>query len=117
MGIYRNIHFTDDKGHPTTLEYAMGQDVTVTVSEPGIELMTVIKAESWTEKRTDCFCCSCGDFSADPACRNHGFAGKRPCEEHGTAGSTWDEEMSPGLKDVMPYSVQETRRRNQELSE
>jgi hypothetical protein len=30
-----------------------------------------------------CYCCTCGEFgSADPYCRNHGYAGVRACVKH-----------------------------------
>lgn len=70
------------------------------------EIMTI-------EERTNCFCCSCGDRLNDPACRNHGFAGRRPCLEHDMPGSPWDDDMiyGPGEKPAdykpeMPESVQ-----------
>jgi len=59
--------------------------------EPGVVFVRQVQATSWTvEKRTDCFCCSCGDGGhgyqwTDPHCRNHGFSGRRPCELHGTS--------------------------------
>jgi hypothetical protein len=65
-----------------------------------------VMVEPWREvQRLTCFCCSCGDFGADPACRNHGYAGTRPCEKHGTPGSVWDDDGT------MPDSVQMERRR------
>jgi len=93
-----------------SLEYAQGRPVTIHVSEPGLEYTATIRPEDWTETRTDCFCCSCGDREgSDSACRNHGFAAKRPCELHAMPGSTWDEEMMPDLKGVVPDSVQVVR--------
>lgn len=51
-----------------------------------------VTAEAYAETRTDCFCCSCGESEgSDPACRNHGFAAKRPCDIHNLPGSEWDD--------------------------
>ena len=102
----------------TGLDYAMGRDVEITVSEPGLEYTIVVKGADWVEKRTDCFCCSCsedewGHISPDVACRNHGFAGKRPCRAHNMPGSEYDPEMGGG----MPDSVQKHRERNNPKSE
>lgn len=84
----------------------MGQEVTIIVSEPGLEYRATLKPEDWTEVRTNCFCCSCGDMEgSDPACRNHGFAATRPCELHNMPGSPWDDDGT------MPESVQVARAR------
>lgn len=73
--------------------------------------------------RRTCFCCSCGDREgSDVACRNHGFAAKRPCEKHETPGQPWGEEMCDCLDEgflkgfhalgclmgKMPQSVEKT---------
>lgn len=73
--------------------------------QSGLITTTVYQPILVIEHRETCFCCSCGDFGSDPACRNHGFAGTRPCELHGTPGTAWDDE--PG---VMPASVQAARK-------
>lgn len=86
------------------------EKVVITTTEPGLETIKRYTLTSTITNRTDCFCCSCGDWGADAACRNHGFAAQRPCEEHGMPGSTWDEEMEPELEGIMPDSVQEVRR-------
>lgn len=58
-----------------------------------------IIVESWVKvceirDRQNCFCCSCGDREGtDVACRNHGWAAKRPCEMHEMPGTPWGEEM------------------------
>lgn len=111
MGIYRQISVTDAAGRPTTLEYAQSREVTIHVSEPGLEYTATLKPGDWTETRTDCFCCSCGDYGSDPACRNHGFAAERPCEKHGTSGSVWDDMFNDdgtlhATSGTMPESVQ-----------
>lgn len=73
--------------------------------------------------RTDCFCCSCGDREgSDPACRNHGWAAKRPCEVHEMPGTVWDDASLPGegpdpWANTMPESVQEIRRLEREREE
>jgi len=119
MGIYRDIKFIDEDGRPTSLEYAMGREITISVSEPGLEYTAKLKPDDWTETRTNCFCCSCGDFTSDPACRNHGFAAKRPCETHNMPGSVWDELPNedgsiPDWCGTMPESVQEVRKQRNE---
>lgn len=120
MGIYRETRYTDSDGRPlSSLAYAQGREVTIHVSEPGLEYTATLKPEDWTETRTDCFCCSCGDREgSDVACRNHGFAAKRPCEAHGTPGSPWpvdfenDDAIGP---EQMPESVQAIRKQQSEL--
>lgn len=108
MGIYRQVAFADAKtGMPIDgLQYGPTRAVTVTISEPGLEWTATIPAEAWTEKRDNCFCCSCGDNEgSDSACRNHGHAGTRPCELHNMPGSPWED------SDEMPISVQQERAR------
>lgn len=110
MGIHREVKYIDADGRPLNgLEYAMGREVTVEVSEPGLTWTATLKPEDWTEERDDCFCCSCGDREgSDHACRNHGYAGKRPCELHGMPGSTWEAEDGSDSGE-MPASVQAAR--------
>ena len=76
-----------------------------TEKTPGLKVIETYTLESRQEHRTDCFCCSCGEFGTDGACRNHGGYGKRPCEEHNMPGSPWE-----GTND-MPESVQAERKR------
>jgi hypothetical protein len=110
VSIYRNVEFIDAGGRPLSgIGYSIGREVTIKVSEPGLEWTATLKPEDWTEKRTNCFCCSRGDRDgSDPACRNHGFAAKRPCEAHGMPGSTW-EELDGSDSGEMPASVQAAR--------
>jgi hypothetical protein len=70
-----------------------------------------VKAGPYVEEWTDCFCCSCNHepFRNDPACRNHGFAAKRPCEVHNMPGQPWEYDKSGKI----PESVQETIRKYQ----
>jgi hypothetical protein len=73
---------------------------TETREEPGVIYQRKVMATGWTEvARTDCFCCTCWDYSVDPVCRNHGFDGQRPCEAHNMPGT-------PSESGVMPDSVQ-----------
>jgi len=71
----------------------------------GVEVTTYFQPILEIEVRTDCFCCSCESEGSDPACRNHGWAAKRPCEVHGTEGVPWDDEP-----EHMPESVQQYRK-------
>lgn len=64
----------------------------------------VVWVSKWEEKsRYECFCCTCtGDpynEQIDPACRNHGYGGRRPCDIHNLPGSEWED------TDEMPESV------------
>lgn len=79
---------------------------TETRTDPGVVWARTVTASDWKlVERTNCYCCSCGDYgSSDPYCRNHGFAGTRPCETHELPGSA-DEDG------VMPDSVQTEQRR------
>lgn len=101
--------------YPTS-DYKPGHNGSLvrTYSEPGIEIVTVYMPVLQIENRTECFCCSCPDYSHDPACRNHGFAAKRPCELHDMPGSTWDPEFMDGEEDIMPESVQAYRAKYKE---
>lgn len=78
---------------------------TETWSVPGLTRTRTATASAWIEDRTDCYCCSCGDYiGSDHYCRNHGgHYGERPCEKHNMPG-TADEDG------VMPKSVQERRK-------
>jgi hypothetical protein len=100
MGIY-----PDKKLTPTSTGYIEE------IRAPGLIRRRELTASKWTEERSDCFCCSCDDDSsvADPACRNHGWWGKRPCEAHSMPGAKDDE-------GVMPISVQAKRSKNQGVS-
>jgi hypothetical protein len=74
--------------------------------EPGLEIIETFERVSVVENRTDCFCCTCGDRAgSDPACRNHGYAGRRPCDIHNLPGQEWDDEMVPGGGMPEPVSV------------
>jgi hypothetical protein len=79
---------------------------TETRTEPGAVWQRTVTVTDWElAERTDCFCCSCGDYgSSDPYCRNHGFAGERPCETHELPGAANED-------GVMPDSVQTEQRR------
>jgi hypothetical protein len=99
-----------------------GQETWTEVEEtPGLIRRRTVTASPWVEERSDCFCCSCNEHysSSDPACRNHGFAAKRPCETHNLPGSEWDDFGIEGDTEVgtMPESVQAVRRRNAEAWE
>ncbi len=91
-----------------------GQETWTEVEEtPGLVRRRTVVAHEWTEERTECFCCSCGDREgSDAACRNHGFAAKRPCERHNMPGSEWEDFGIEGDTSVgtMPESVQAVRR-------
>lgn len=71
------------------------------IESPGVTYQRTITAGAWTEHRTDCYCCSCGDdrISSDIYCRNHGWYGERPCEKHNMPGTAGDD-------GTMPASVQ-----------
>lgn len=67
-------------------------------------------------ERTNCYCCSCDDtgdgfIQNDAACRNHGFAAKRPCELHNMPGQPWGDELGEDHPEYgkMPESVQAKR--------
>jgi len=98
MGLYPRTDFSmNDQGQLVQTFDDFSGAVRTIIYVPIVEFVT----------RTDCFCCSCGDpEGSDPACRNHGFAAKRPCEEHGMPGSVWDDD------DTMPDSVQKERARH-----
>lgn len=111
MGIYRTTKFTAADGQELRdLTHAMGREVTIEIGEPGLTWTATLKPEDWTKKRTDCFCCSCGEREgSDPACRNHGWDGQRPCEHHRMPGK-----LRESSEDYdMPISVQEVRRLRQ----
>jgi hypothetical protein len=92
MGIYPSHTFKDNRDGT----------VTETWQVPGLTKTRILSGE-WTEVRTDCYCCSCGEhYSNDPYCRNHGFAGRRPCDVHNMPGQEDDEGN-------MPVSVQAHR--------
>lgn len=75
----------------------------------GEVLIQVFECVAEIRVRTDCFCCSCGDRpGSDPACRNHGWAAKRPCEIHDMPGSPWDDDEDEN----MPESVQVYRQKH-----
>lgn len=91
---------------------------TETVSEPGIKRTRKVFAADWVEERTDCYCCTCdandqisGSLS-DAACRNHGFAGRRPCDIHNLPGEPWDITMfeDDPRAGTMPMAVNEYRK-------
>lgn len=110
MGIYPNRRTEDHQ--PSSFG---GESWVEVETEPGIVRKRYVYAHQWVEKRTDCYCCSCGDEAGlDPACRNHGFAAKRPCEVHGMPGSLWDDDL-PGSGGTMPESVQAHNRRRRGL--
>lgn len=69
------------------------------IEEPGVIRRRTVTAGEWIEERSDCFCCSCSDFSSDLSCRNHGYYATRPCDRHNMPGSAGDD-------GVMPESVQ-----------
>lgn len=106
MGIYANV-----------TQKREGDLLIVTTETPGLKVIETFKLESREEDLTECFCCSCGDYGSDPACRNHGFAATRPCEEHNMPGSVWDDFYVDGVLDkssgTMPESVQEVRRQRE----
>jgi hypothetical protein len=91
----------------TTWTTSSDQTVTRTVTEPGVERVTVYEPIMVIVKRDDCYCCSCDDdFPSmhDPYCRNHGFMGKRRCDVHEMPGDEFDDNGAPLA------SVQEHRR-------
>lgn len=104
MGIYPDVRkgllISWADGHQTWRE---------TRTQPGLVEQRDITATPWVVKeRTDCYCCSCADSQGgDAACRNHGWAAKRPCETHNMPGETWENDSN-----VMPHSVQMERRRH-----
>lgn len=65
-------------------------------SEPGLKRFKVYELICVFEERTDCYCCSCGDGGHDAACRNHGWAGRRPCELHNMPGEKYGDEYCTG---------------------
>lgn len=83
-----------------------------------------VVVETWVKicelrDRRNCFCCSCRDQEgSDPACRNHGWAARRPCERHNMPGQAWGEEIcfcaaehKPNcLEGKMPDSVERAAR-------
>jgi len=80
-----------------------------TITVPGLAQVFVYELVAVIENRTNCFCCSCPDGGGfDPACRNHGWAARRPCEVHGMPGEPWGEEVE-SLAGTMPESVQSMR--------
>lgn len=93
------------------------------ISEPGLETIEVYVLQKVIRNRTDCYCCTCGLgdeglgwATIDAACRNHGYAGRRPCEYHGMPGDAWDNEMigaDADAEEVMPDSVQVYRARRE----
>lgn len=104
MGIYPETKITErvrnDDGTETWLETYNNFDGAIRTRR--------VTAEAYTETRTDCFCCSCGESEygsliGDAACRNHGFAAKRPCDIHNLPGSEWDPEF--GVEGKMPEPV------------
>lgn len=104
MGLYPHVDFTEEGDLLVKTEDHMTGLVTKTYYQQVLKI----------EERTDCFCCSCPNgYSDDPACRNHGFAGKRPCLTHNMPGQVWDDDMMFGPEGPpadhvpeMPESVQ-----------
>lgn len=106
MGIYPEYRMTDMVNNG-----AQGATWTELRETPGLVEERQVKATGWTVKeRTDCYCCSCTEHLTDAACRNHGWAAKRPCEAHEMPGQEWDDGL-PGLGTNMPVSVQVARAR------
>jgi hypothetical protein len=89
MGIYPETKISNRVRHEDGTET---WTETLNNFDGAIRTRTVTAGE-WNVERTDCFCCSCGDREgSDPACRNHGWAAKRPCDVHNLPGSEWDDE-------------------------
>lgn len=88
MGVYASYDKSEPEHNP---------DGSTTWTEyqrlPGIVRSRTITATEWKDhERTDCYCCSCGDYGSDPYCRNHGFAGTRRCDVHRMPGTGKDPE-------------------------
>jgi hypothetical protein len=95
-GIYPNVTVKDERRWPDGTR--TWTEVTTT---PGVTEERYVVASAPVVKRTDCFCCTCGDREgSDFACRNHGYYAQRPCERHGMPGQPWEG------TDEMPESVQ-----------
>lgn len=111
MGIYAERYYEDENGHRISIPPRRTVPYVEVVSEPGVVWKRTVTPSEWTEERTDCYCCSCGErVGSDPACRNHGFAAKRPCDIHNLPGSEWDPEFMDGLEGVMPEPVSKARK-------
>ena len=95
MGVYPRTWVTNKRQNPDGTE-----TWTETWTDYAVERTRTVTTGPWVERRITCYCCSCGEYSSDPYCRNHGFAATRPCEVHGMAGE-------PDEEGVMPESVQE----------
>lgn len=99
MGIYPEVRIEIDN-HRQTL--------TRTVHTPGLDQVFVYQLVARLEDRTDCYCCSCGEYvGTDSACRNHGWYARRPCDIHDMPGEAWED------SDTMPASVSQSRADNQ----
>lgn len=75
--------------------------LTETWHVPGLTRTRILNPGDWVEERTNCFCCSCDDYSHDPYCRNHGFAGTRPCDTHKMPGAADEDGEMPESVDVV----------------
>lgn len=85
MGIYADERWEPFNNHRSVTYYR---------ETPGLKEILVYELVLKVEEWEDCFCCSCGDRDGpDAACRNHGFAGRRPCDRHQMPGEPWDVEM------------------------
>lgn len=85
MSIYPDRSITEHQRLPKG-----GESWVEVETEPGIIRRRRVLATNWAVERTDCFCCSCVHREGeDPACRNHGWAARRPCDEHGMPGQRW----------------------------
>lgn len=105
MGIYAVESTRNHKHHEDGTE--TWEEVS---STPGLKIIRDITASAPREERTDCFCCTCGDYELnDAGCRNHGFYGKRPCDIHNMPGQAWDQEPGDTSEPVMPMPVREYR--------
>lgn len=101
MGIYPNLSYKEVRGRP-----GAESQLHVVTEIPGYTRTVIYAALAVVEERTNCFCCSCGEYAIDPACRNHGWAATRPCGLHGMPGQTWqclcdlqDEDRPPAEHD------------------
>lgn len=100
-----------------------GEQWVETTDDGQVKRTRRVVAGAWLEARYNCYCCSCnsdGDhfITNDPACRNHGYAGKRPCELHGTPGTPWGAETEgTAIFGTMPMSVQAFTKQRDESRE
>jgi len=117
MGIYPGVEFFDKDGRPVQPEALAHLDqFRIVTTEPGLVTTSFFKRYGAVEDRTDCFCCSCmeddyGHLYTDAACRNHGFAARRPCDIHNLPGQSWDDTFPEG-EGEMPTTVLQARAGN-----